>query len=138
MPKVILANGCFDVLHYGHVLHLRAARKLGAKLIVSVTRDIHVNKGLGRPVFPEDERMDMVLELKCGSGVILADNALDALQKVKPHIFVKDAEYEGRIEPAHLQYCKENNIEIVFTREKRYSSTKLLDHYRLLVEGDAA
>lgn len=127
--KVVLANGCFDPLHYGHVLHLQAAKQMGGMLIVSVTKNEHVNKGPGRPVFDEYERMAMVTALKCVTAAILSVDALDALRQVKPAVFVKGEEYEGSIQPEVLDYCKENKIEIAYTRAKRYSSTKLLRHY---------
>ena len=127
--RVVLANGCFDPLHYGHVLHLQAAKQMGGMLIVSVTKNEHVNKGPGRPVFDECERMAMVTALKCVTAAILSVDALDALRQIRPAVFVKGEEYEGSIQREVLDYCKENNIEISYTRGKRYSSSKLLRHY---------
>ena len=128
-PKVVLANGCFDPFHYGHLLHLRAARDLGDVLVVSVTRDKHVNKGPGRPVFTEKQRCEMLRALAIVDEVVLADNALDALQQVDPDVFVKGREYEGNIEAEHESYCRARGIEIAFTGTQKFSSTDLLHHY---------
>ena len=123
--KVVLANGCFDLLHWGHVQHLKAARKLGDVLIVGLTRDRSVNKGPGRPVFTEMQRAEM-LEPYVDS-VVLVDSSLEALQRVDPDVFVKDREYRGRILAEDMAYCEARGIEIVFTEETKYSSTALLE-----------
>ena len=127
--RIVLCNGCFDPFHVGHLWHLQAAKQLGSLLIVSVTRDAHVNKGPGRPVFSETERMAVITSLRCVNGAILSESALDALQKVKPHVFVKGDEYEDKVGQDVRDYCEANGIAIEFTREQRYSSTKLLQHY---------
>ena len=124
--KVVLANGCFDPLHGGHVLHLKAARALGDKLIVSVTRNEYVNKGPERPAWDEKVRMAVVAELRCVDEVILVKDALEALELVRPNVFVKGAEYRGKIQPRHQAYCFANRIRIAFTDEQIYSSTRLL------------
>ena len=54
--KVVLCRGCFDLLHIGHIRHLQAARRMGDVLVVTVTPDRPVNKGPGRPAFPEHLR----------------------------------------------------------------------------------
>jgi cytidyltransferase-like protein len=51
---VVFCHGCFDILHYGHVRHLEAARDMGDVLVVTVTPDRFINKGPGRPVFGEE------------------------------------------------------------------------------------
>ena len=127
--KIVLANGCFDLLHFGHLKHLQAARMLGDVLYVSVTADKHVNKGRGRPVFNENQRAEMVRALKVVHGVIIVNSSLEALKTVQPHIFVKGKEYEGKISTQDWQYCKDNGIEIAFTDEPVYSSTALLKYY---------
>lgn len=127
-PKVVLANGCFDVFHIGHVRHLKAARKMGDVLIVSLTRDRSVNKGPGRPVFTEAERAEM-LKPYCDS-VILVDDALEALQQVDPDVFVKGPDYVGRIRAEDQAYCDARGIEIAFTTDPKYSSTVLIDRLR--------
>ena len=112
---VVLANGVFDILHVGHVRYLEAAAQMGDKLIVSVTRDKFVNKGDGRPIYNEQERLEVVQALRCVRSVVLVDGALDALERVGPDIFVKGREYENRIEKIHEDYCKAHGIEIRFT-----------------------
>ena len=126
---IVLANGCFDLLHYGHLLHFEEARRFGDQLIVSVTRDEFVNKGRGRPVFNEGQRLHMVGSLKCVDAAILSNSSLDALQLIKPDIFVNGKEYEGKLLPEDIQYCAANNIRIMFTNTPKFSSTELLSFY---------
>lgn len=126
---IVLANGCFDLLHLGHVRHLRAAREMGNVLIVAVTRDRSVNKGPGRPVFDEYQRQEMLQALKYVHSTILVDSSLEALERIKPAVFVKGKEYEGKIREDDAAYCKAHGISIAFTDEAVWSSTKLIrDH----------
>ena len=60
---IVLCQGCFDILHIGHVLHLEAAKKLGNKLVVAITPDKYIKKGPGRPRFDEKQRMAMLAAL---------------------------------------------------------------------------
>lgn len=129
MSKIVLANGVFDILHIGHLRHLQAARKLGDWLVVSITKDAYVNKGPRRPVFTDRERREMVQALDVVDRTILVESALEALEIVQPQVFVKGADYQTRIDPEHLAYCKAHGIEIVFTDEPHYSSTSLLHYY---------
>lgn len=121
----------FDPLHVGHLYHLQAARKLGDMLIVSLTCDESVTreKGKERPVFNQVHREAMLRSLKCVDGVLVVHDALDALQKVKPAIFVKGSDYKRKVADDNYAFCKEHGIEIVFTDELTFSSTKLLKHY---------
>lgn len=133
--KVILANGCFDLLHYGHMRHLQAARQLGGRLIVAVTRDRSVNKGPGRPVFNELQRTEMLHALRFVSGTILVDDTIEALEKIRPDVLVKGQEYRKTIREDIRKYCDLRSIEIAFTNEVVYSSTKLLNFYDRPAEG---
>ena len=127
--RIVLANGVFDLYHYGHLRHLQAARKLGDALYVSVTRDEFVRKGPGRPVFSLKQRMQVIAELRCVDKVFPSVDALDALRTAKPAVFVKGAEYRNSLNPGHIEYCRANGIEIAFTDEPVYSSTGLLKYY---------
>lgn len=126
-PKIVLANGVFDIFHYGHLLYLQEAAKMGDCLIVGVTRNIHVNKGPNRPMFDELNRAAIVGALKCVYETVLCDDSLDALESVKPHIFVKGADYIGKIQQKHLDYCEAHDIEIRFTHTDIYSATKIIN-----------
>ena len=64
-PGFVLACGCFDVVTIGHVRNLQAAKQLGSYLCVLVTADQHVNKGVGRPLCGEQERLEVVSSLRC-------------------------------------------------------------------------
>lgn len=129
--KVVLANGTFDPYHVGHLYHFQAAKRLGDLLIVSITCDESVRreKGSKRPAYTELQRADVIRNIKCVDGVVIVTDALDALKKVNPAIFVKGSEYRGRIEPLHRAYCMEHRIEIAFTDTEKFSSTRLLSHY---------
>lgn len=135
MPLKVLANGCWDLLHYGHLRHLQAARKLGDQLIVSVTKDRSVNKGPGRPVFDQEQRSEMLRALACVDEVILVDSSIEALEKVRPQVFVKGKEYTERLREEDDQYCARNSVQVVFTDEPTYSSTKLLSFYDRARQG---
>lgn len=129
MRRTVLCNGCFDLLHIGHLLHFQAAARKGDCLVVSVTKDEFVNKGEGRPVFTQEQRCAMVGALKCVDSVVLVSSSLEALKLVRPQIFVKGREYAGKINNDDYQFCKAHGIEIAFTDEPCWSSTKLLQHY---------
>ena len=121
--KIVLALGCFDGLHYGHLRHLLAAARYG-KLCVALTSDAAAGKGPGRPVFPQRERLEMLKALRCVSYAEIVDSWHDAFEAIRPDIYVKGAEYEKNL--PEMKYCRRHGIEIVFTKEPVYSSTKIL------------
>jgi rfaE bifunctional protein nucleotidyltransferase chain/domain len=94
---VVWTNGCFDLLHAGHLHGLRAARSLGDVLVVGVNGDESVRqlKGPTRPVVPAAERAELLAALECVDAVILFDEATPetALERLKPDIHCKGAEY---------------------------------------------
>lgn len=124
--KLVLASGVFDILHVGHVMYLEAAAKMGDWLVVAVTRDAHVNKGPNRPTFGQLERLRVVQALRCVNHAILVDSGLEALELVKPDIFVKGKDYIGKIQKVHQDFCAANKIEIRFTDTEKYSATEII------------
>jgi len=96
---VVAAGGCFDVLHAGHVQLLEHARSLGDHLVVLVNGDASVRrlKGPGRPLNPVADRVAILRSLACVDEVIAFDEDTPsrALQALRPHLFVKGADYEG-------------------------------------------
>jgi bifunctional ADP-heptose synthase (sugar kinase/adenylyltransferase) len=88
-----------------------------------------VNKGPNRPVFPDIIRKQMLEALRCVDQVILVANSFQALHLVRPDVYVKGKEYEGKLIKGEVEYCKDHGIEIVFT-DQEYSTTKLLNELR--------
>ena len=126
--KVVMANGCFDLFHYGHLLHLMAARDMGEFLVVSITADSCVNKP-GRPILDQEKRARMVGELKCVDEVIIVTGMRDALRRVKPDIVVKGRDYDA-LDPGDANYCRRHGIEIRFTDTPKFSTTAMIDEAR--------
>ncbi len=95
--RVVLTNGCFDLLHVGHVRYLRAARGLGDVLIVGVNADESVRhlKGEGRPLLPEGERAEVIAALGCVDyAVVFAEDTAERLvDLVEPDVYVKGSDY---------------------------------------------
>lgn len=135
--KIVLAVGCWDLLHPGHIYHLEAASKMG-RLFVGVTRDKHVNKGPWRPVFSHKERMHCLRALRCVAQTFLCDSSIQALKYLKPDVFALGKEYRWKVRAEDRAFCKANVIEIKFTKEKTYSSTALLHFYDRLRENQTA
>lgn len=129
VDTIVLCVGCFDPFHYGHLQHFTKARRHGDVLVVGVTRDVHVKKGPGRPVFNVFRRAAIIRALAIVDEVHHVNGSLDALMKVNPHVFALGMEYRGCVMPEDERYCKTHGIDIVFTDGERYSSTELLHHY---------
>ena len=95
--RVVFTNGCFDLLHVGHIRYLQAAKALGDILIVGVNSDSSAGrlKGPGRPVIPEDERAEVLASLECvGYVTIFAEETAEKLvATLKPDFYVKGADY---------------------------------------------
>jgi rfaE bifunctional protein nucleotidyltransferase chain/domain len=96
---VVVAGGCFDVLHSGHVRLLAAARRLGDCLIVCLNGDLSVRrlKGRRRPVNPVEDRAEVLLALAPVDAVLVfdEDDPCGALERLRPHVFVKGADHAG-------------------------------------------
>ena len=95
--RIVLANGCFDVLHVGHVRYLAGARELGDVLVVGVNSDAQVErlKGPGRPVLSANERAEIVAALGCVSYVTIFDEPTveELLLALKPDVHAKGTDY---------------------------------------------
>ena len=130
--RIVLCAGCYDPLHIGHLYHLERASKHGAYLVVAITADAQVTKqkGEGRPVFPADERAEMLRALRIVNRVIIVDDLIEALYAVEPDALALGAEYKDHVEPQHRAHCDLHKIDIIFTDGPVYSSTRLLSHYR--------
>lgn len=95
--KIVFTNGCFDLLHVGHITYLNEARGLGDILIVGLNTDRSVRalKGDKRPILPEQERSHILAALECIDYVVLfdEDTPFDLIEKIRPDILAKGADY---------------------------------------------
>src|SRR5690349_24986783 len=95
--RVVLANGCFDVLHVGHIRYLAGARELGDVLVVGINSDaqVAVQKGAGRPVLPATERAEIVAALESVTFVTIFNEPTveELLLALKPDVHAKGTDY---------------------------------------------
>jgi rfaE bifunctional protein nucleotidyltransferase chain/domain len=95
--SITLANGCFDLLHVGHVRYLHAAKQLGGRLIVAINSDDSVRalKGEGRPLMPAEERAEILAALADVDAVIIFPerDARALIREVRPDVHAKGTDY---------------------------------------------
>ena len=131
--KIVLCHGCFDLMHPGHIKHLQAARELADALVVTVSPDRFVDKGEGRPAFPEQLRAESLAALASVDFVAVNrwPTAEETIRLLRPDYFVKGQEFE-RLEDATGKLQREYAVvreaggEMRFTHEIVFSSTALL------------
>ena len=125
--KIVQCHGCFDLMHIGHIRHLQAARAMGDLLVATVTADLYVAKGDGRPAFAEALRAEALAALACVDRVAInrAPTAVEAIWMLRPDVYVKGQDAE---EPARRSAGLEQEIAAVqrsaasrASRTKRYS-----------------
>lgn len=116
----------------GHLWHFQQAKRFGNYLVVSVTCDesVRKEKGARRPVYGQAQRLEVIRSIAMVDGALIVTDALEALRKVMPQVFVKGPDYVGKIAPEHERFCRENGVEIRFTDGPKYSSTALIDELR--------
>lgn len=96
--KVVFTNGCFDLIHYGHLHYLAEAAELGDRLVVGLNRDESVKrlKGDQRPIKDEINRSFLLASLACVDAVVLfpEDTPLKLIQVIRPHVLVKGGDWK--------------------------------------------
>lgn len=143
--KWIMVHGVFDLVHPGHIRHLRFAKEKGDILIASITSDEHVAKGEDRPYINQELRAENLAALEIVDYVVINDfkTPISILKSLKPDIFVKGSEYAGNRLDA-----KERTLEEKMTVESYggkmiyspgdvvFSSTKILDKFKPKIENE--
>ena len=141
--KIVQCHGVFDLLHPGHIRHLEAAKREGDVLFVTITKDVHVAKGPGRPVFNERLRAESVAALECVDFVALSNSptAVECIKELKPHVYVKGKDYSDEKDDLTGKIRDEEDAvksvggKVHFTDEITFSSTKLLNtHFDIYPE----
>ena len=128
---VVFTNGCFDLLHPGHVSYLEKARSLGDRLIVGLNSDKSVKrlKGSARPVNNQQDRARLLAALQCIDAVVIFEEDTPArlIEEVKPDILVKGGDYSlDQVVGAPFVQSYGGRVEIL-PFETGYSSTGILE-----------
>ena len=125
--KVVLANGCFDLLHAGHVSYLESAKDAGDILVVAVNSDTSVRtlKDPRRPIIPEDERVEILCEMECVDYVILFDERTcdDIIRALRPDIHAKGTDYTCESVPERTT-ARALGIETIIVGNTKENATK--------------
>jgi rfaE bifunctional protein nucleotidyltransferase chain/domain len=130
--RLVQCHGCFDIVHPGHLRHLRQARSLGDLLLVSITGDSGINKGTGRPLIPEELRAESLAALDCVDYVYIdpSPTALSLLEQSQPDVYLKGKEYEDNGDPrfrAEREAVERAGGRVVFSSgDVVFSSTALI------------
>ena len=135
--KIVHCHGVFDLLHVGHLRHLKAARELGDVLVVTLTPDPFVNKGPGRPAFTAALRAEALAMLECVDLVAINrwPTAVEVIQLLKPHYYVKGSEYREAVNDVTGGIVREQEAvecvggQLAFTDDLTFSSSKLINRY---------
>ena len=128
--QIVLANGCFDLLHVGHIRYLRGAKSLGGKLVVAMNSDLSVQqiKGPGRPFMPASERAEIVAALSDVDAVVIFEepDVRALIREIHPDIQAKGTDYTRENVPERDEVLAYGGrIEIVGD-PKDHSTTTLL------------
>lgn len=129
--RVVTTNGCFDILHWGHIQYLSEARKLGDLLICGVNADVSVRglKGPNRPLFPEKVRASQVAGLESIDWVTIFPEATpeNFLRTIKPDLHVKGADYDGKDIPERKVIEASGGKVVFLPLAQGFSTTKILE-----------
>ncbi|MBL0716396.1 MAG: D-glycero-beta-D-manno-heptose-7-phosphate kinase [Desulfosarcina sp.] len=132
--KVVLTNGCFDLIHAGHVQLFSAARELGDYLIVAIDDDesVRLVKGRGRPVIAAAERIRILSALDSVDAVVVfASNELeDLIETIKPDVLAKGSNYQSAEVRGHEQVIKHGGRVALVPISVDVSATRIIDHIR--------
>lgn len=139
--KLVLTNGCFDLLHAGHVRYLQAARTLGDVLAVALNGDDSVGalKGAGRPLNSEGDRAEVVAALACVDYAVIFPEVrvTHLIEKVRPSIYVKGGDYTpATLHPEERAALEKIGAEIrILPFEPGHSTSRLIERIRKLPSG---
>jgi len=137
--KIVMTNGCFDLLHSGHIGYLEDARALGDRLVVAVNEDESIRqlKGPGRPVQTVTERMIILAGLRAVDWVVpfSAETPLELIQKISPDVLVKGVDYEG-LSVVGSDHVLASGGAVKYVGPPKYnSSSELISKIRTCIEG---
>ena len=128
--KIILTNGCFDLLHVGHVRYLHAAKELGGRVIVALNSDSSTRalKGEGRPRVPQEERAELLAALADVDAVTIFDepDVRALVRLLRPEIHAKGTDYTAESVPERDEVMACGGRVVIVGDPKDHSTTELL------------
>ncbi len=133
--KIVLCHGVFDLTHLGHIKYLNEAKKYGDILIVSITIDEFVNKGIGRPFFNHINRAEVLASLEVVDFVTFSEHpsSINVIKSIKPNYYAKGIEYKDIKNDSTKKIISETkeikkfNGQVIFIDEKVFSSSTLIN-----------
>ena len=133
---ISLCHGVFDILHVGHIKHLKEASKASDVLIVSITGDRYIKKGLGRPYFNENLRAELLSSLSYVDYIIISNEftGTRSIKKIRPDFYFKGIDYIGSNKTdlslkKEIQAIKKVKGKIKYTKTTKFSSTKIINKF---------
>lgn len=134
--RIVHCHGVFDLMHIGHIKHFQGARQMGDVLVVTLTPDHWVNKGPHRPAFSQDLRAEAIASIECVDYVAINKwpMAIETIKLLRPHVFVKGAEFRDLKDVTGAIQYEEEAIRsvggtIAFTDEVVFSSSNLINRH---------
>lgn len=125
--RLVLANGCFDLLHVGHLRYLQGARSLGDVLFVGLNGDDSVRKvkGPGRPLIPELERAELLSALACVDHVVIfhEETAESLIRRLRPHVHAKGTDYAAESVP-EVEAVKASGGQVAIVGDPKRHATR--------------
>lgn len=132
--KIVLANGCFDIIHVGHVRYLRDAKSRGDVLIVALNSDESVRslKGVGRPLMSQWERAEILSSFEFVDYIIIFDekDVSRILQELRPHIHAKGSDYTEETVPERNVVLSYGGEIAICGGKKVRSSSKIINEIK--------
>lgn len=132
--RVVLTNGCFDLLHTGHLRYLQAARQLGDLLIVGVNSDESVRqlKGGSRPIVPQQERAELVAGLECVDYVTIFEEptAVELVKLIQPTYYAKGGDYTEQDLPESESVVAHGGFVVILPLHPERSTRALIERIR--------
>ena len=129
--RVVFTNGCFDLIHPGHISLLRDAREQGDLLLVAINDDESVRrlKGASRPVYPMEERAEILLALRWVDAVtsFAEDTPAEAIVEVRPEVLVKGSEYGSGELVGEEFVTSYGGVVIRFPMREGFATTRIVD-----------
>ena len=138
--QIVLANGCFDLLHVGHVRYLQSAKSLGGRLVVAVNSDASARKlkGEGRPLMPASERAEIIASLSGVDAVVIFEepDVRSLIRELRPEVQAKGSDYTRDSVPERDEVLRYGGHVEIVGDSKSHSTTEFLSKVKTSSGGD--